>query len=60
MAPTEVDVHYSHPDGEDFPEKPTFNDGDKALYFLRNEAQLGELELIDEGALLRKIDFMIV
>jgi hypothetical protein len=40
--------------------KPTFNDADKALDFLRSEAEIGETDLIDEKQLIRKIDFMIV
>jgi hypothetical protein len=41
-------------------EKPAFKDGDKALDFLRSEAEIGETDLIDEKQLVRKIDFMIV
>jgi hypothetical protein len=40
--------------------KPPFNDADKALDFLRSEAEVGETDLIDEKQLIRKIDFMIV
>ncbi|KAK3708023.1 hypothetical protein LTR37_011716 [Vermiconidia calcicola] len=42
------------------PEKPVFRDGDKALEFLRTEADVGEGENIDEKRLVRKIDRQIV
>ena len=45
---------------EDHPEKPLFNDGDKALEFLRSEAEVGEGQAISEKRLVRKIDWQIV
>lgn len=41
-------------------EKVDIKDGDKALEFLRTEAEVGEGEDIDEKRLVRKIDWMIV
>lgn len=61
MAPLENDIVYrSHSAAEESIEKPVFQDGDKALEFLRCEAEEGETDLIDEKVLVRKIDFMIV
>ena len=60
MAPPTDIVYRSHSTTEDPIEKPTFKDGDKALEFLRSEAEEGETDLIDEKQLVRKIDFMIV
>lgn len=60
MAPSNDVVYRSHSTTEDPIEKPTFKDGDKALEFLRSEAEEGETDLIDEKQLVRKIDFMIV
>jgi len=62
MAPSNDVVYRSHStaEREDSIEKPTFKDGDKALEFLRSEAEEGETDLIDEKQLVRKIDFMIV
>jgi hypothetical protein len=62
MAPSNDIVYRSHStaEREDSIEKPTFKDGDKALDFLRSEAEEGETDLIDEKQLVRKIDFMIV
>lgn len=61
MAPPENDIVYrSHSAAEESIEKPVFKDGDKALEFLRCEAEEGEADLIDEKLLVRKIDFMIV
>lgn len=60
MAPSNDIVYRSHSTTEDPIEKPTFKDGDKALEFLRSEAEEGETDLIDEKQLVRKIDFMIV
>jgi hypothetical protein len=52
MAPSNDIVYRSH--------STTFKDGDKALEFLRSEAEEGETDLIDQKQLVRKIDFMIV
>ena len=60
MAPGNDVVYRSHSAAESSIEKPTFKDGDKALEFLRTEAEEGETDLIDEKQLVRKIDFMIV
>jgi hypothetical protein len=62
MAPSNDIVYRSHStaEREGSIEKPTFEDGDKALEFLRSEAEEGETDLIDEKLLVRKIDFMIV
>ena len=60
MAPSDDIVYRSHSTTEGSIEKPTFKDGDKALDFLRNEAEEGETDLIDEKQLVRKIDYMIV
>lgn len=60
MAPSNDIVYRSHSATEGSIEKPTFKDGDKALEFLRSEAEEGETDLIDEKLLVRKIDFMIV
>ena len=60
MAPSNDVVYRSHSATEGSIEKPTFKDGDKALEFLRSEAEEGETDLIDEKQLVRKIDFMIV
>lgn len=60
MAPSNDIVYRSHSATEGSIEKPTFKDGDKALEFLRSEAEEGETDLIDEKQLVRKIDFMIV
>ncbi|KAM0702757.1 hypothetical protein Q7P35_010189 [Cladosporium inversicolor] len=60
MAPSSDIVYRSHSTTEGSIEKPTFKDGDKALEFLRSEAEEGETDLIDEKQLVRKIDFMIV
>jgi hypothetical protein len=60
MAPSNDIVYRTHSATEDSIEKPTFEDGDKALEFLRGEAQEGETDLVDEKRLVRKIDFMIV
>lgn len=61
MAPDDDLVYRSQSTAEeDTLEKPAFNDGDKALEFLRREAGDGEAELVDEKTLVRKIDFMIV
>lgn len=60
MAPNNDVVYRSYSQDGDYPEKPTFRDGDKALNFLRGEAEVGEADSIDEKRLVRKIDFMIV
>lgn len=60
MAPSNDVVYRSHSTTEGSIQKPTFKDGDKALEFLRSEAEEGESDLIDEKQLVRKIDFMIV
>lgn len=60
MAPNNDVVYRSHSQEDYYPEKPIFKDGDKALDFLRGEAEVGEADSIDEKRLLRKIDFMIV
>lgn len=60
MAPENDVVYRSHSAAEGSIEKPVFKDGDKALEFLRSEAEEGETDLIDEKALVRKIDLMIV
>jgi len=60
MAPSNDIVYRSHSATEGSIEKPTFKDGDKALEFLRSEAEEGETDLIDEKQLVRKIDYMIV
>lgn len=60
MAPSNDVVYRSHSTTENPIEKPTFKDGDKALEFLRSEAEEGETDLIDDRHLVRKIDFMIV
>ena len=60
MAPENDIVYRTHSTTEESIEKPTFKDGDKALDFLRTEAEEGETDLIDEKQLVRKIDFMIV
>jgi len=60
MAPSTDIVYRSHSTTEGSVEKPAFKDGDKALEFLRSEAEEGETDLVDERLLVRKIDFMIV
>lgn len=45
---------------ESTPEKPVFKDADKALQFLRTEAEVGEGDSISEKRLVRKIDWQIV
>lgn len=60
MAPENDLVYRSRSVAEESIEKPVFKDGDKALDFLRSEAEDGETDLIDENQLVRKIDFMIV
>jgi hypothetical protein len=60
MAPANDAVYRSSIQTEQSLEKPTYNDGDKALEFLRGEAEIGEGEDVDEKALVRKIDWMIV
>jgi hypothetical protein len=60
MAPENDIVYRSHSAAEGSIEKPIFKDGDKALEFLRTEAEEGESDLVDEKMLVRKIDFMIV
>lgn len=59
MAPDDR-VYRSSVQTEDSAEKPIYRDGDKALDFLRTEAEVGEGEDIDEKRLVRKIDWMIV
>lgn len=59
MAPHD-EVYRSSIQTEENIEKPVFKDGDKALDFLRTEAEIGEGEDIDERRLVRKIDWMIV
>lgn len=63
MAPISDERVYhrsSAPNTEENAEKPLYRDGDKALDFLRREAEVGEGENIDEKQLVRKIDRMIV
>lgn len=60
MAPNNDIVYRTNSQDAEYPEKPAFKDGDKALDFLRGEAELGEAESVDEKRLIRKIDFMIV
>jgi len=62
MAPSNDIVHRTNSKTEegDTLNKSPFKDGDKALDFLRREAEAGETDLIDEQQLVRKIDFMIV
>lgn len=48
MAPTNEQIRQASLDVEDVPEKPLFKDGDKALEFLRTEAEVGESESVDE------------
>lgn len=60
MAPTHDQVYRSSIQTEGSVEKPVFKDGDKALDFLRTEAEIGEGEDVDEKRLVRKIDWMIV
>lgn len=48
MAPPTEQIHHGVMDVEGTPEKPLFKDGDKALEFLRSEAEVGEGEDIDE------------
>lgn len=61
MAPNDdLVVYRTQSSAEHSVEKPTFKDGDKALEFLRCEAEDGEAECVDERALVRKVDFMIV
>ena len=60
MATSDDIVYRSHSATEGSIEKPAFKNGDKALEFLRSEAEEGEADLIDEKLLVRKIDFMIV
>jgi len=60
MAPNSDVVFRAHSQDADYPEKPVFKDGDKALEFLRGEAEVGEADSVDEKKLVRKIDFMIV
>ena len=60
MAPENEAVYRANSKTEDPISKPTFKDADKALDFLRTEAEVGEIDLIDEAQLVRKIDFMIV
>ncbi|ORY01750.1 major facilitator superfamily transporter [Clohesyomyces aquaticus] len=45
---------------EGLPEKSHFKDADEALDFLRHEEAGDEVTLVDEKALVRRIDFMIV
>ena len=60
MSPPNDLVYRTNSTTEREIEKPTFNDADKALAFLRTEAEVGETDLVDEAQLVRKIDFMIV
>lgn len=60
MAPENEAVYRANSKTEDSISKPTFKDADKALDFLRTEAEVGETDLIDEAQLVRKIDLMIV
>jgi hypothetical protein len=60
MSPPNDLVYRTNSTTERDIEKPTFNDADKALAFLRTEAEVGETDLVDEAQLVRKIDFMIV
>lgn len=60
MAPTNEQIHRAALDVDDDPEKPIFKNADKALEFLRTEAEVGEGEDVDEKRLVRKIDWMIV
>ena len=60
MAPTNEQIHQTPLDVEYASEKPLFKNGDKALEFLRTEAEVGEADDVDEKRLVRKIDFMIV
>ena len=60
MAPYDDEVYRTNSQTEEMPEKPRFKDGDKALEFLRTEAGDHEGEDIDEKALVRKIDWMVV
>ncbi|KAK3056983.1 hypothetical protein LTR09_002021 [Extremus antarcticus] len=60
MAPANDQVYSSSIQTEGNTEKPTFRDGDKALDFLRTEAEVGEGEDIDEKKLVWKIDKMVV
>ena len=60
MAPENEVVYRANSKTEDSISKPTFKDADKALDFLRTEAEVGETDLIDEAQLVRKIDLMIV
>jgi hypothetical protein len=60
MSPEPDLVHRTTSKPDRSIEKPVFKDGDKALDFLRSEAEVGETDLIDEKLLVRKIDFMIV
>ena len=60
MAPENEVVYRANSKTEDSISKPTFKDADKALDFLRTEAEAGETDLIDEAQLVRKIDLMIV
>lgn len=48
MAPNNEQIRQASLDVEDMPEKPVFKNGDKALEFLRTEAEEGEGEDIDE------------
>ena len=60
MASQHDKVYQASTYTEDAPEKPIFKDGDKALEFLRTQAEFGEGDSIDEKRLVRKIDFQIV
>lgn len=60
MAPPNEQVYQSSLQAEDNFEKPRYRDGDKALDFLRSEAEVGEGEEIDEKKLVWKIDKMVV
>ncbi|KAK5750554.1 hypothetical protein LTS12_019344 [Elasticomyces elasticus] len=60
MAPANEEVYQTSMQAEDNYEKPTYRDGDKALDFLRTEAEVGEGEDVDEKKLLRKIDWLVV
>lgn len=60
MAPHDDQVYRAGSYAEENNEKPVFNDGDKALEFLRTEAEVGEGDAIEEKRLVRKIDWQIV
>lgn len=54
------DIRSTHFADEGAPEKSQYKDADKALEFLRYNETGDEVDIVDEKALVRKIDWMIV